>query len=126
MAERVSVTTQEGIADVRLDRPEKLNALDLPMFEALVETWQQLARERGLRAVVLSGEGRAFCAGLDFSSFRAMSGQGSGARGRSLFDRDGSSPANFAQQAAWVWAELPVPVVAALHGVTYGGGLQIA
>jgi enoyl-CoA hydratase/carnithine racemase len=96
------------------------------MFEALVEAGDGLARERGLRAVVLSGEGRAFCAGLDFSSFASMAGSGARRAGPQLFDRSDESPANHAQRAAWVWTELPVPVIAAVHGVAYGGGLQIA
>jgi enoyl-CoA hydratase/carnithine racemase len=119
MQDRVTVSLARGIADVRLNRPDKLNALDAPMFEALVETGRGLARERGLRAVVLSGEGRGFCAGLDVASFL-------GGGGRSLFERSAESPANFAQRAAWIWSELPVPVIAALHGVAFGGGLQIA
>jgi enoyl-CoA hydratase/carnithine racemase len=118
MSDRVTVSLAQGVADVRLNRPEKLNALDRAMFEALVETGRALANERGLRAVVLSGEGRAFCAGLDVGSFGGVGG--------SLFERGPDSPANFAQRAAWVWSELPVPVVAAVHGVAYGGGLQIA
>jgi len=83
-------------------------------------------RRMSLRAVVLSGEGRAFCAGLDFQSFAAMAGQGEPQRGPGLLDRNDESPANLAQRAAWIWKELPVPVIAALHGVTYGGGVQIA
>jgi enoyl-CoA hydratase/carnithine racemase len=129
MADRVTLQIDEdGVADVRLHRPEKLNALDQAMFEGLVETGERLKTQAGVRAVVLSGEGRAFCAGLDFTSFMAMSGdgeEGRGRRARSLLDR-GDGPANFAQQAAWVWTEVPVPVIAAVHGVAYGGGLQIA
>jgi enoyl-CoA hydratase/carnithine racemase len=120
MQDRVSVSLARGIADVRLNRPDKMNALDAAMFEALVGAGRGLARERGLRAVVLSGEGRAFCAGLDVASF--MGGGGA----RSLFERSAESPANFAQRAAWIWSELPVPVIAAVHGVAFGGGLQIA
>ncbi len=126
-SDRVRIEIRDGVADVRLNRPEKLNALDLAMFEGLVRAARELAAEPRLRAVVLSGEGRAFSAGLDFASFQAMAGPvGRGAATRSLFERDGSSPANFAQQAAWAWTEVPVPVLAALHGVAYGGGLQIA
>jgi enoyl-CoA hydratase/carnithine racemase len=120
MQDRVTVSLSQGIADVRLNRPDKLNALDPAMFEALVEAGRGLGRERGLRAVVLSGEGRAFCAGLDFASFLG------GGDGRSLFERGPESPANFAQRAAWIWQELPVPVIAAVHGFAFGGGLQIA
>jgi enoyl-CoA hydratase/carnithine racemase len=131
MSDRVIVSTQDGVADVRMNRPEKLNALDTAMFQALAEAGRALAQDRGLRAVVLSGEGRAFCAGLDFASFQGMAGQraerSAGGEAQSLLARDGSrSPANFAQLAGWVWTEVPVPVIAAVHGVAYGGGLQIA
>lgn len=126
MSDRVIVSVRDGVADVRLNRPEKMNALDIPMFQALVEAGRAVARDRSVRAVVLSGEGRAFCAGLDMGSFQAMAGGGLGG-GPNLLTRDGSeSPANFAQLAGWVWTEVPVPVIAALHGVAYGGGLQIA
>ncbi len=72
MSDRITVTTDGGVADVRLNRPEKMNALDPGMFAALVETADTLAADTSLRCVVLSGEGRAFCAGLDFSSFQGM------------------------------------------------------
>lgn len=131
MADRVTVSVREGVADVRLARPEKLNALDDAMFRALIETGRKLGTEAGVRAVVLSGEGRGFCAGLDFTSFAAMArgaeASGEDAEGaRGLLSRDPESPANRAQRAAWIWTELPVPVIAAVHGVAFGGGLQIA
>jgi enoyl-CoA hydratase/carnithine racemase len=126
MSDRVILSVQDGVADVRLNRPEKLNALDVPMFQALVEAGQTVARERGVRAVVLSGEGRAFCAGLDLGAFQAMAGGGSGGGPDLLSREESESPANFAQRAAWVWTEVPVPVIAAVHGVAYGGGLQVA
>jgi enoyl-CoA hydratase/carnithine racemase len=124
MSDRVSVSIQAGVADVRMNRADKLNALDTAMFAALIETGRSLGPDSTVRAVVLSGEGRAFCAGLDVSSFAAMADRD--ARGPNLFDRSDESPANFAQRAAWVWTELPVPVIAAVHGVAFGGGLQIA
>jgi enoyl-CoA hydratase/carnithine racemase len=123
MGERVTIAMEGGVADVRLNRAEKLNALDQPMFEALVAAGTALKTDRALRAVVLSGEGRAFCAGLDFMSFMGMA---ESPAGPSLMNRVPESPANFAQRAAWVWTEVPVPVIAAVHGVAFGGGLQIA
>ncbi len=124
MSDRVTVTMHGPVADVRLARPDKLNALDVAMFDALVDAGRSIGADPGVRAVVLSGEGRAFCAGLDFASFLEM-GDTTQPR-RSLFDRDASSPANLAQLAGYVWKELPMPVIVAIHGVCYGGGLQIA
>jgi enoyl-CoA hydratase/carnithine racemase len=121
---RVSVTVDNGVADVRLNRADKLNALDAAMFQALTETGSELATEPSLRAVVLSGEGRCFCAGLDVGSFGALAKGGDG--GPNLLQRPAGRIATNAQLAAHVWSELPVPVIAALHGVTFGGGLQIA
>ena len=128
MSDRVSVSTTDGVADVRLNRPDKLNALDAAMFEALTATGQALAQDRSVRAVVLSGEGRAFSAGLDVGAFqglaRAVSDSESGAQ--NLLARSDESPANRAQLVSWLWQELPVPVIGAIHGVAYGGGCQIA
>ncbi len=132
MPDRVTLTTRDGVADVRLNRPEKMNALDTAMFSELVEAGRTLADNPAVRAVVLSGEGRAFCAGLDFKSFGAMAESGPRRERESkrdaggLLTRDDASPANAAQSAAYVWTDLPVPVIAAIHGVAFGGGLQIA
>jgi enoyl-CoA hydratase/carnithine racemase len=92
------------------------------MFEALMETGLRIATDRSVRAVVLSGEGKAFCAGLDWMAFLGM---GSDAAAR-LLHREPGQPANVAQRACWVWAEMPVPVIAAVHGAAFGGGLQLA
>jgi enoyl-CoA hydratase/carnithine racemase len=128
MTDRVAVSMTDGVTDVRLNRPDKLNALDRAMFEALTETGKALAADRSVRAIVLSGEGRAFCAGLDIGSFRTLAQEVADAEGggRKLLERGGASPANRAQRAAWIWQEVPVPVIAAIHGVAYGGGCQLA
>ncbi|MGO4715455.1 crotonase/enoyl-CoA hydratase family protein [Bradyrhizobium sp. 2TAF24] len=129
MSERISVTMSDGVADVRLVRADKMNALDAAMFEALVATTARLQNEKGLRAVVLSGEGRAFCAGLDMGRFAAMKEHGgngiAGGATRDLSVRT-HGIANGPQQAVWGWRQLPVPVIAAIHGVAFGGGFQLA
>lgn len=121
MNDRVIVVISDGIADVRLNRPEKHNALDFPMLDALADAARELSSETSLRAVVLRGEGPSFCSGLDFPAFIAA-----GDEAMALFERDDDSPANRVQRAAWAWTEVPVPVIAALHGHVYGGGLQVA
>jgi enoyl-CoA hydratase/carnithine racemase len=126
MSDRIRVKIEAGVADVRLNRPEKLNALDGPMIDGLLAAGKELMATRGLRAVVISGEGRAFCAGLDFAGFRAIAAGDIPSGMGHLGDRTPESPANLAQRAAWIWAELPVLVIAAVHGVAHGGGLQIA
>ncbi len=124
---RVTVSIESGVADVRLNRPEKLNALDPGMFDALVEAAERVGADPSVRAVVLSGEGRGFCAGLDFSSFQAMAGSDrqpeAGAR---PLGRSEGGIANRGQMVAFAWTEMAVPVIAAVHGVALGGGLQIA
>src|SRR5580700_9524081 len=129
MEKRVSVSISDGVADVRLVRADKMNALDAAMFDALVATSGRLATEKGLRAVVLSGEGRAFCAGLDMGRFAAMKETGgngiAGGEKRDLSART-HGLANFPQQAVWGWRQLPVLVMAAIQGVACGGGFQLA
>lgn len=125
---RVTVSIESGVADVRLNRPEKLNALDPAMFEAIVAAAERVGADPSVRAVVLSGEGRGFCAGLDFSSFQAMAGSGPrpAPESPSPLGRPEGSVANRGQMVAFAWAEMAVPVIAAVHGVALGGGLQIA
>jgi enoyl-CoA hydratase/carnithine racemase len=124
---RVTVSIDGGVADVRLNRPDKLNALDPPMFEALAETGARLGEDRSVRAVVLSGAGRGFCAGLDVASFQGMiDGRPRPGVAPRLGQRVEGHFTTLGQQAAFVWTELAVPVIAAVHGVALGGGFQIA
>lgn len=128
MEPRIRVTLSGGVADVRLYRPDKMNALDQAMFEALLETGSSLACEPGLRAVVISGEGRAFCAGLDMGRFAQMAAPAEGGNTAAELRLDARSHgiANAAQYAVLVWQDIPVPVIAAVHGVAFGGGFQLA
>lgn len=128
MGDRISVRIEGGVADVRLTRADKLNALDPAMFAALVETGERLKTEPGLRVVVLSGDGPAFCAGLDKASLESIvaAGEGGGsAAARLLSPERTPGGANSSQQAVMVWREVPVPVIGAIHGVAFGGGFQL-
>lgn len=120
--DRVRVTVDaDGVATVTMVRADKHNALDQGMFEGLIGAAEQVAADVSIRAVVLHGEGKSFCSGLDIASF--MSGQG----GTSvLLVRDEDRLANFAQRVAYDWSLVPAPVIAAIHGNCFGGGLQIA
>jgi enoyl-CoA hydratase/carnithine racemase len=124
MSEWVRLTITNHVADVRLNRPEKYNALNAQMFAAIVEVGRTIARDTSIRAVVLSGEGRGFCAGLDFEAFAEMGAGRTG--GIDLSSRAEGEPGNHAQMPGMIWKLIPVPVIAALHGVAFGGGLQIA
>ena len=134
LAGRVHISISHGIADVKMIRADKRNALDGAMFSALAEAGERLKSEPGVRVVVLSGEGSSFCAGLDFSSFTAMAGGGGGNGGGGGESNGDGNPGSMApgrithlgQQVCWVWQEVPVPVIAAVHGHALGGGIQIA
>ena len=119
----ITCTIADGIADVRLDRPDKLNGLTLPMLAQLSDTAHRLRREPGLRAVVISGEGESFCAGLDFASAT----KDPKAIPLALIPRPWRpARTNDFQEPCWAWRRVPVPVIAAVHGHCLGGGLQIA
>lgn len=126
MGERITVQVEDGVADVRLARADKMNALDEAMFTALIDTGAALAADKAVRCVVLSGEGRAFCAGLDMGNFARMAGGGGAPGGRASLSERTHGIANRAQQAVWTWRLCPVPVIAAVHGVAFGGGFQLA
>lgn len=122
---RVDVTIADRVAEVALARPEKKNALDLEMFAEIAAAGEALKRDRQVRAVVLTGRGDDFCAGLDLSIFAGLAGDLPALTAR-LFDLAPGETANFFQKPTRVWQELEIPVIAALKGVAFGGGCQIA
>jgi enoyl-CoA hydratase/carnithine racemase len=119
---RVSVVIENHIARVTLTRGDKMNALDTEMIDAIVAAGESLKDNDDIRAVVLSGEGPSFCAGLDVANFGKLAGSDPEAF---VMPRSHGA-ANLFQQVCLVWTQVPVPVIAALHGVSFGGGLQLA
>lgn len=122
MSELVQITISDHIAEVRLNRPEKMNALSIEMFEAVNAAAESIKSNRDVRAVVLTGEGRSFCAGLDLANFTDPTVAVNGPFG----DGRGGHWPNFYQKPGYLWKSVPVPVIAAVHGAVFGGGLQIA
>jgi enoyl-CoA hydratase/carnithine racemase len=118
MAERVTIRVEDGIADVRLARPDKMNAFDQQMFESVNSAIDRLSQMREVRCVVLSGEGRAFSVGVDLDALASSPAL------RDLKPRS-HGPANLFQQAAWGWRQLSQPVIAAVHGYAFGAGFQV-
>ncbi len=121
MSEVLELERHGAVAEVRLNRPERHNALDWPLFQALVEVGESLAAQADVRAVVLAGNGPSFCSGLDYPAMMAVP-----EAFREGFTRAEGAEANRVQQAAWVWKRMPVPVIAAVHGACFGGGIQLA
>lgn len=119
--QRLQIDIKDAIATVRLNRPESHNGLDLAMFRALVAAAKSIRKDRSIRAVVLCGEGASFCAGLDFKAVQQQPSLPA-----KIFLKWPWSKTNLAQQVANCWRDLPVPVIAAVHGNCFGGGLQIA
>jgi enoyl-CoA hydratase/carnithine racemase len=124
MSERVAVAIEGHVAIVTLSRPDKHNALDVAMFDAILAAAERLRGEPGVRAVVLHGAGPSFCSGLDVVSIMASDPDRPGPD--ALSDRLREPVPNWFQRASHDWTALPMPVIAALHGSVLGGGLQIA
>jgi enoyl-CoA hydratase/carnithine racemase len=117
---RVAIEVGDHVATVTLTRPDKHNALDLPMLDAIIAAAERLRLESGVRAVVLHGAGPSFCSGLDFPAVAAAGGLEAFTN---ILDEE---PPNYFQRAGYGWIQVPVPVIAAIHGNCFGGGLQIA
>ncbi|MBM7332445.1 MAG: crotonase/enoyl-CoA hydratase family protein [Alcanivorax sp.] len=118
---RVTLSIENHIATVTLNRPDKYNGLDLETLTALVKTARALKKNRDVRVVILRGAGKAFCAGLDFGTVTKTP-----MKMLLAFTKFGVRKTNLFQKACWAWRQLPVPVIAELHGYCYGGGLQLA
>ena len=123
MTERLTIDVSGHVATVTLNRPDKYNAIDNAMFEAFAGIADRIAERPEIRAVVLTGAGENFCAGIDLSVFQ---GKDPGASIGDRFEAEANSPANFIQMPAYAWQEIPVPVIAAVHGFVLGGGIGMS
>lgn len=119
--DRVNITIQDGIAYICLNRADKLNALDMDMFKAIKKSAKIVKKNREIRGVILHGEGKAFCSGIDVKSM--FSNPMLAAK---LLVKPGTKASNLAQDVSVLWREVPVPVIAVTHGKCWGGGMQIA
>lgn len=119
MTDRVLIAIENGVADVRLNRPDKMNAIDPAMLDGIEAALDTLKARTDVRAVVLSGEGRAFCAGMDMATLAGFASSGLDGMSRT------HGPANIFQHVAWGWRQLPMPVIGVAHGVVFGAGTQI-
>lgn len=127
MSDAVVVENNQGVVEVRLNRPDKRNAVDSEIMQGLRTAVEQIKADKTARVVVLSGEGKGFCAGLDMGSFSDMvSGDLTAESAASAYDDLSESGANRVQQLGWAWQELPIPVIASVHGGALGGGLNLA
>ena len=127
MSDLVTVELEAGIAEVTFNRGEKHNSLSLEMFEAIAAAVERIHRDPQVRVVVLSGQGPSFCAGLDLGLMRQMiAGDAEARRTTATLMRRDDGPDNLAQRVAYGWKSAPVPVIAAIRGAAFGGGLQIA
>ena len=124
--DRVSIVVDDGVADVRMTRADKRNALDGDMFLGLAEAGEWLKSAGHVRVAVLSGEGSSFCAGLDFATMGALAGGGERPTEGNPGEISAGRITHLGQQVCWVWQEVPVPVIAAVHGHALGGGIQVA
>ncbi len=120
---RVSVTYENHIAHVRLTRADKMNAVDQDMITAIISAGNEVAASDA-RAAIVSGEGKAFCAGIDISGLSGMIGKDPA---ELLMPRThGEGTTNQWQEVAMVWSRMDIPVIAAVHGACYGAGIQLA
>ena len=119
--DRVAITYSDHIAHIRLTRADKMNAMDPPMIEAIVAAGQEVSGS-DVRAVVISGDGRGFCAGLDVASFATLA---KADPAKAVMPRT-HGKTNLYQEVSMIWRKVPVPVIAALHGVVFGAGFQLA
>lgn len=125
MTKHINITVTDRIAHVEINRPEKKNALNMALFDELVQAGETLIARDDLRAVVLSGAGGCFCAGIDTGSFMEMAAKIDAIRAEILNPPEGQA-ANRFQRPVTVWQELEIPVIAAIEGVAFGAGMQLA